>query len=113
MLVNIKGRNVCCDILGGDSRPVICLSHSLAADSGMWAEQVPALLAADYRVLRIDMRGHGGSAPASAGTGGSEPMRPLARRLSGVDLSSAMLDRIMPLRPGVGDAFGPAEPVTA
>ena len=27
----------------------------------MWAEQVPAFLAAGYRVLRIDLRGHGGS----------------------------------------------------
>jgi 3-oxoadipate enol-lactonase len=35
----------------------------LAADSGMWAEQVPALLARGFRVLRIDMRGHGGSDP--------------------------------------------------
>jgi 3-oxoadipate enol-lactonase len=34
-----------------------------ASDSGMWAEQLPALLAAGYRVLRLDMRGHGGSDP--------------------------------------------------
>ena len=27
----------------------------------MWAEQVPALVAAGYRVLRVDLRGHGGS----------------------------------------------------
>jgi pimeloyl-ACP methyl ester carboxylesterase len=31
----------------------------------MWAEQVPALLAAGFRVLRIDMRGHGGSDPVA------------------------------------------------
>jgi 3-oxoadipate enol-lactonase len=29
----------------------------------MWAEQVPPLVRAGFRVLRIDMRGHGGSAP--------------------------------------------------
>src|SRR3954463_1972001 len=28
----------------------------------MWAEQVPALMAEGWRVLRVDMRGHGGSA---------------------------------------------------
>jgi 3-oxoadipate enol-lactonase len=31
----------------------------------MWAEQVPPLLAAGYRVLRLDMRGHGGSDPVA------------------------------------------------
>src|SRR6266852_2567892 len=32
-------------------------------DGGMWVEQLVPLLAAGYRVLRLDMRGHGGSAP--------------------------------------------------
>ena len=31
----------------------------------MWAEQMPPLLDAGYRVLRIDMRGHGGSDPVA------------------------------------------------
>jgi 3-oxoadipate enol-lactonase len=31
----------------------------------MWAEQVPPLLAQGYRVLRIDLRGHGGSEAAA------------------------------------------------
>jgi 3-oxoadipate enol-lactonase len=35
--------------------------HSLAADMGLWAEQVPPLIRAGFRVLRIDLRGHGGS----------------------------------------------------
>ena len=53
------------DLLGPDDAPVVCLAHSLSSDSGIWAEQVPPLLAAGWRVLRIDMRGHGGSeAPA-------------------------------------------------
>src|SRR5262249_46844101 len=39
--------------------------HSLASDSGMWAEQLPPLLHAGYRVVRLDMRGHGGSDPVS------------------------------------------------
>jgi 3-oxoadipate enol-lactonase len=37
--------------------------HSLTSDSGMWAEQVPPLLAEGFSTLRIDMRGHGGSTP--------------------------------------------------
>ncbi|MBL8674851.1 MAG: alpha/beta fold hydrolase, partial [Rhodospirillales bacterium] len=38
---------------------------SLQSDGGMWAEQMPALLAAGFRVLRLDMRGHGGSDPVA------------------------------------------------
>ncbi|WP_210483704.1 alpha/beta fold hydrolase [Microvirga antarctica] len=51
------------DLLGPASGPVVCMTHSLTSDSGMWAEQVPILLAAGYQVLRLDMRGHGGSSP--------------------------------------------------
>jgi 3-oxoadipate enol-lactonase len=64
MLFISKARRVWFDIVGDAGAPVIYFSHSLAADSGMWADQVPALLAAGYRVLRVDMRGHGGSEAA-------------------------------------------------
>lgn len=61
MLVPLPGRNICYDLVGPESGQVVAFSHSLAADLGMWAEQVPALTAAGYRALRIDLRGHGGS----------------------------------------------------
>jgi 3-oxoadipate enol-lactonase len=47
---------------------VVCFTHSLNADGGMWVEQMVPLLGAGYRVLRLDMRGHGGSAPVEATT---------------------------------------------
>jgi len=48
---------------GPENAPVVTFCHSLAADSGMWDEQMPALKG--RRVLRLDMRGHGeSSAPA-------------------------------------------------
>ena len=50
---------------GPENGHVVCFTHSLASDGGMWAEQVPALLGAGYRVLRVDMRGHGGSDPVA------------------------------------------------
>ncbi len=56
-----NGHRIYYDLVGAADAPVIAFSHSLAADGGMWAEQVPAFLAAGYRVLRIDLRGHGGS----------------------------------------------------
>lgn len=64
MLMTIDRRPVHYDLIGPDDAPVVCFAHALAADGGMWAEQVPAVLAAGFRALRIDMRGHGGSAAA-------------------------------------------------
>lgn len=61
MLVEISGRKLRYDLLGKKCAPVVFLAHSLSADSGIWAEQVPPLLAAGWQVLRLDMRGHGGS----------------------------------------------------
>lgn len=63
MLVKLQDRRVHYDVLGSSDAPVVCFGHSLASDGGMWAEQVPALLAAGFRVLRADMRGHGGTEP--------------------------------------------------
>lgn len=49
------------DLIGAPDAPVVCMTHSLTSDHGMWAEQVPALLQAGFQVLRLDTRGHGGS----------------------------------------------------
>ncbi len=65
MLLPLGGRRLCYDLAGPPDGPVICITHSLASDGGSWAEQVPALLQAGFRVLRLDMRGHGGSDPVS------------------------------------------------
>jgi 3-oxoadipate enol-lactonase len=61
MLLQVDRRNLYYDLVGSEAGPVVCFSHSLAADSGMWAEQVPPLVGAGFRVLRLDARGHGGS----------------------------------------------------
>src|SRR6266704_915796 len=62
MLLSLNERRVYFDLVGPQNGPVVCFTHSLNADGGMWAEQLVPLLAAGYRVLRLDMRGHGGSA---------------------------------------------------
>src|SRR5216110_3478957 len=74
MLLPLQGRNIAYDLVGPDAAPTVCITHSLASDGGSWAEQVPALLQAGFRVLRIDMRGHGGSDPIA----GDYTMRALA-----------------------------------
>jgi 3-oxoadipate enol-lactonase len=63
MLLTLAGRRTYYDLTGPEAGPTVCFTHSLSSDSGMWAEQMPPLLAAGYRVLRLDMRGHGGSDP--------------------------------------------------
>ncbi len=67
MLINLGGRRLYYDLAGPETGQVVCFIHSLASDSGMWAEQLPPLLAQGYRVLRLDMRGHGGSDPVAGG----------------------------------------------
>jgi 3-oxoadipate enol-lactonase len=65
MLLPLAGRRLYYDLTGPEDGPVVCITHSLASDGGSWAEQVPGLLAAGFRVLRLDMRGHGGSDPVT------------------------------------------------
>ena len=65
MLLPLAGRRLYYDLVGPEDGPVVCFTHSLASDSGMWAEQMPPLLQAGFRVLRLDMRGHGGSDPVA------------------------------------------------
>ena len=63
MLIKAGNRRLYYDLTGPASGPVVCFTHSLSSDGGMWAEQMVPLLAAGWRVLRLDMRGHGGSDP--------------------------------------------------
>jgi 3-oxoadipate enol-lactonase len=45
---------------GPDDAPVVTMSHSLAANLSLWDAQAAALVPR-YRVLRYDIRGHGGT----------------------------------------------------
>jgi 3-oxoadipate enol-lactonase len=68
MELTANGISVNYTLDGPAGAPVVTLSHSLAADLTMWDPQLKAL-AATYRVLRYDTRGHGGTdAPAGAYT---------------------------------------------
>jgi 3-oxoadipate enol-lactonase len=65
MLINLPGRRIYYDLVGPETAPVVCFAHSLSSDGGMWAEQMAPLVTAGYRILRLDMRGHGGSDPVA------------------------------------------------
>src|SRR5580693_4243688 len=103
MRLQLAGRNIAYDLLGPAGAPVVCLTHSLASDGGMWAEQVPPLLAAGFRVLRIDMRGHGGSDPVA----GDYTMRELAGDVAAV-LDGLSIARVHYLGLSIGGMIGQA-----
>ena len=56
----IDNRRLFYRLEGREGAPVLVFSHSIGADHGMWAPQVPDLLS-HFRVLRYDIRGHGAS----------------------------------------------------
>jgi len=64
MKVNANGINFNCQIDGPEGAPWIIFSNSLITNLSMWDDQV-AGLKNEFRILRYDQRGHGGTdAPA-------------------------------------------------
>ncbi|MEZ5832145.1 MAG: alpha/beta fold hydrolase [Dongiaceae bacterium] len=61
MRITIKDVDLACQVDGPDDGPVLVLSHTLATSRAMWRRQVPHF-ARRYRVVSLDMRGHGESA---------------------------------------------------
>jgi len=103
MLLPLEGRSIAYDLVGPESAPVVCMTHSLASDGGMWTEQMPPLLAAGFRVLRIDMRGHGGSDPV----GGDYTMSALAGDVAAV-LDALSIARVHFIGLSIGGMLGQA-----
>jgi len=103
MLLPLQGRNIAYDLVGPESAPVVCMTHSLASDGGMWTEQMPPLLTAGFRVLRIDMRGHGGSGPVA----GDYTMSDLARDVASV-LEALAIPRVHFIGLSIGGMLGQA-----
>ena len=103
MLLSLAGRRLYYDFVGPESGPVVCITHSLASDSGMWAEQMAPLLQAGFRVLRLDMRGHGGSDPVA----GDYTMKTLAGDVAAV-LEALSLSRVHYIGLSIGGMIGQA-----
>jgi 3-oxoadipate enol-lactonase len=103
MLLPLDGRHIAYDLVGPETAPVVCMTHSLASDGGMWAEQMPPLLAAGFRVLRLDMRGHGGSSPAE----GAYTMDALAGDVAAV-LDALAIPKVHYIGLSIGGMIGQA-----
>ena len=66
MKIKANGISFNCQVDGREGAPWVVFSNSLMTNLTMWDEQAAAL-SGDFRVLRYDQRGHGGSdAPAGA-----------------------------------------------
>ena len=59
MKITANGIGIRYELEGPATAPVVVMSHSLAANVGMWEDQMPVL--SGFRVLRYDTRGHGGT----------------------------------------------------
>ncbi|HEY2137627.1 MAG TPA: alpha/beta fold hydrolase [Xanthobacteraceae bacterium] len=103
MLLKSAGRCIHYDLIGPPDAPAVCFAHALAADSGMWAEQIPALLAAGLRVLRVDMRGHGGSDPPA----GNATLDELADDIAAV-IDALAIERVHFVGLSIGGMIGQA-----
>jgi 3-oxoadipate enol-lactonase len=103
MLLPLGGRRLYYDLIGPEDGPVVCITHSLASDGGSWAEEVPALLQAGFRVLRLDMRGHGGSDPVA----GDYTMKALADDVAAV-LDGLSIPRVHYIGLSIGGMIGQA-----
>src|SRR5258708_9583216 len=103
MLLPLPGRRLYYDLAGPEAGPVVCITHSLASDGGSWAAQVPALLQAGFRVLRLDMRGHGGSDPVA----GDYTMEALAGDVATV-LDGLAIPRVHYIGLSIGGMIGQA-----
>ena len=98
-----EGRRLYYDLTGPEDAPVVCITHSLASDGGSWAEQVPPLLQAGFRVLRLDMRGHGGSDPVA----GEYTMKALASDVAAA-LGALSIPRVHYIGLSIGGMIGQA-----
>ncbi len=103
MLLPLPGRRLYYDLAGPENGPVVCITHSLSSDGGSWAEQVPPLLQAGFRVLRLDMRGHGGSDPVA----GDYTMQALAGDVATV-LDALAIPRVHYIGLSIGGMIGQA-----
>jgi 3-oxoadipate enol-lactonase len=60
MQINANGISINCQIDGREGAPWLIFSNSLMTNLTMWDDQAAALQG-DYRILRYDQRGHGGT----------------------------------------------------
>lgn len=87
-LADFEGIRLHYQLTGDSSLPVLVLSNSLGANLSMWEPQLAAL-AADFRILRYDNRGHGQSSAAAGPCTVEDLSRDLLRLLDALQIERA------------------------
>jgi esterase len=88
--VNLDAGEFCYSEYGDPGAPPLVLLHGLRSDRSTWAGTAPELVAAGYRVLAFDQRGHGES--VHTGTYSFEEMREDLRQFAdGLSLGQFVL----------------------
>ncbi len=104
MKANANGISINYQIEGKDGAPWVTLAHSLGANLTMWDDQAAALKD-DYRILRLDTRGHG----ATEATDGAYDFNLLIADITGVwDILSIDHSHLVGLSLGGMTAMGMA-----
>ena len=86
MRIDLGDFEVVYELVGLADAPVVALGHCFAADRRLWDHQVPVLLAAGYRVLRHDARGHGESGTPAGWFSLSDMASDVVRLLDALEL---------------------------
>lgn len=60
MQIRVNGTGMNYELMGRKDQPVLIMSHSLGSSLRMWDSQIK-VLEPHFRILRYDLRGHGGS----------------------------------------------------
>ncbi|MBW2410707.1 MAG: 3-oxoadipate enol-lactonase [Deltaproteobacteria bacterium] len=100
MLIDANGIQINYELSGKEDAPVVVLSHSLGSSMVMWDPQLE-VLEPHFRVLRCDMRGHGGS----EATDGDYTLDLLADDIIGL-LDALNIDRVHFVGLSIGGMIG-------
>lgn len=88
-LVNVDGNNIHVVENGPDSQPALLLIHGHAGSTSWWDLLIPRL-AADHRVIRVDLLGHGRSDKPARGYTMPEQARVVSSVLTQVGVDRAV-----------------------
>lgn len=88
MQIEVGGLDVRCELCGPEGAPVVTFVHGLAASLEIWAGQADRL-SDRFRVLRYDLRAHGGTTPVDAPCTRSDLASDLAGLLDALGIATS------------------------
>jgi len=90
LILQAGERSISYTLAGPESSPCIVFIHGLAASQQVWAEQA-TLLGDSFRVLRYDLRSHGGSSALQQACSRSDLADDMFALLDGLEIDRAVI----------------------